>query len=131
MQEEPGFSVTLWSTDVFAMTDFLQKVAGLAVHERHPGYAALATDAARIMVHADEAYQGHPWYQALAREGVARGLGAELRFRVANLDASYARARALGALVIAPPYEMDGARECQLMGPDSYLISLWQPSDLP
>lgn len=126
MQQEPGFSVTLWSTDVFALADFLERVAQLKVHERHPGYAVLETDAARIMIHADEAYQGHPWYEALAREGVARGLGAELRFRVRDLAGAYAKARGMGALVIAPPYEMEGARECQLMGPDSYLISLWE-----
>lgn len=130
MDESP-FSVTLWATDVFALADFLQVVAGATMEQRHPGFALLRAGPVTLMVHADEGYRGHPWYEALAREGVARGIGAELRFRVSDVDAAFSAARSLRALPIAPPYEGEGARECIVMGPDSYMFSLWQPTDVP
>jgi catechol 2,3-dioxygenase-like lactoylglutathione lyase family enzyme len=129
--DESAFSVTLWATDVFALAGFLEDVAGATVEERHPGFALLRAGPATLMVHADEAYRGHPWYEALAREGVARGIGAELRFRVADVSAAFSRAVGGGALSIAPPFETEGARECIVMGPDNYLFSLWQPSEVP
>lgn len=119
------FGVVLWTTDVPGLTDFLEKVAGLAVEARHPGYASLIANGSRVMIHADEAYRGHPWYNALTREGAARGIGAEIRFRVPDADRAYSDAVHLGAQVITPPYDDGPVRECQVMGPDGFLISLW------
>lgn len=116
----------LWATDVFALADFLERVTGAPVLGRHPGFAELAVGAVRIAIHADEAYRGHPWFDAVTREGVARGIGTELRFEVADIDGAYSAALKLGAQAIAPPYALEGARECTVMGPDGYLISLWQ-----
>jgi len=125
--DEADFGVTLWATDVFAMADFLAHVAGLRVEERHPGYASLRAGEARITVHDDESYRGHPWYEALHREGVARGIGTELRFRVESVSEAFSTALRIGAQSIAPPFEYEGTLECQVLGPDGYVLSLWQP----
>jgi len=125
MTAEGAFGVILWSTDVFALASFLEQVAGLEPGERHPGFASLRAGESTIMVHADEAYRGHPWYRALAMEGVARGIGAELRLRVDDVEAAFSTALRLGGLSVTPPYLDGESHECQVMGPDSYLISLW------
>ena len=125
MTSEGAFGVILWSTDVFALTGFLEQVAGLVVAEKHPGFASLSAGESTIMIHADEAYRGHPWYRALAIEGVARGIGAELRFQVADTERAFAAALRLGGLSVTAPYSEGEGMECQVMGPDGYLISLW------
>ena len=129
--QQPAFGVTLWATDVFKMAGFLERVAGLQVEQRHPGFAQLRAGAAVITIHDDESYRGHPWYDALGREGVARGIGAELRFEVESVQWAFAEALKLGAQSIAPPYEFEGALECQVMAPDGYLCSLWQVWNVP
>lgn len=129
MSRFPRLGLTLWATDVFALADFLEKVAGLPAAARHPGYAAFLGDGLDLQIHADESYRGHPWYDALAREGVARGIGTELRFNVPDVLASYRTALSKGARAIAEPYEFEGAIECQVMGPDGYVLSLWQVWD--
>jgi len=126
MSEEDVLGLILWTTDIEGLARFLQSVAGLNVETLHPGYASLRLDGAQVVLHADEAYRGHPWYDALRREGVARGIGAELRFRVEDVDARYGAALRRGGLAIQAPYDQDGVRECQVMGPDGYVLSLWQ-----
>ncbi len=126
MSADGTFGIILWSTDVFALAGFLEEVAGLDVVERHPGFASLKAGDSTVMIHADEAYRGHPWYQALAREGLARGVGAELRFRVADVGRAFAAAQRRGGLAVTAPY-VDGDREeCQVMGPDGFVLSLWR-----
>jgi len=98
----------------------------MAVVQQHPGFAELDLNGAAILLRDDESYRGHPWYDALRREGLARGVGTELRMRVEDLDASYARAARLGGVGVQAPADVDGSRECQVMGPDGYLLSLWQ-----
>ncbi len=130
MTPSPSFGVTLWATDVFALADFLAAVTGATVEERHPGFAALSRGSATIQIHDDESFRGHPWYDALRREGVARGIGAELRFDVDSTDAAYSEAIRRGAIAIAPPYDYEGRRECLVMGPDGYVVGLWQAWNL-
>lgn len=127
MVDEPSLSVILWTTDISALAGFLQRVIGAVVEALHPGYASLRVGQSTIMLHADESYRGHPWYDALGREGAARGIGAELRFRVPDVPAGYSAALRTGAQAIAPPYDAGGVLECQVMGPDGFLFSLWQP----
>jgi catechol 2,3-dioxygenase-like lactoylglutathione lyase family enzyme len=129
MSEDGGLGLILWTTDIAGLAQFLESVAGLTVEALHPGYASLRIDGSQVVLHDDEAYRGHPWYDALRREGVARGIGAELRFRVADVEASYGAALRKGGLAIQAPYDQDGVRECQVMGPDGYVLSLWQPID--
>jgi len=123
---ESSFGLTLWATDVFATAEFLNRVAGLEIEQRHPGFARLRAGDAVISVHDDESYRGHPWFNALAREGVARGIGTEIRLRVDSTSEAFAEALKRGAQSIAPPYEYEGTLECQVMGPDGYVFSLWQ-----
>ena len=127
LSHESRFGITLWATDPFRLADFLARVAGLEIEQRHPGYASLRADDALITIHDDESYRGHPWYNALSREGVARGIGAELRFQVQDTNRAYSDARALGGQSIAAPFEYEGTLECQVLGPDGYVLSLWQP----
>jgi hypothetical protein len=108
------------------MAGFLERVAGLTVEQRHPGFAELRAGSVLVTVHDDESYRGHPWFDALRREGAARGIGAELRFQVTSVRESFGEALKLGAQSIAPPYEYEGTLECQVMAPDGYLCSLWQ-----
>jgi uncharacterized glyoxalase superfamily protein PhnB len=125
MHHESSLSVVLWTTDVFGLVDFLAAVTGFGVAERHPGYAALDIGGLRLMIHADESYRGHPWYDALRKEGAARGIGAELRFQVEDVEAAYRQALNRGAQSIAAPYNSGQCTECSVMGPDCFLISLW------
>lgn len=125
MPEDQPLSLVLWTTDVFALADFLKAVAGLAIVERHPGYASLRAGNVLLMLHADEAYRGHPWYDALMREGAARGIGAEVRLRVPDVEDAYRAALRLGAQGIAPPYDSGIGLECSVMVFDGFLISLW------
>lgn len=125
------FGVTLWATDVGALANFLARVAGAELVERHPGYASLRLTGCYVEIHADESFRGHPWYEALAREGVARGIGAEFAVRVGDVLAAYRAALQLGAQAIAAPYEFEGRVECQVMGPDGYVFALWQPWESP
>lgn len=126
MEPSEKLGITLWATDVFALADFLEAVGGAETKQRHPGYAELRIGTARVEVHDDESYRGHPWYEALAREGVARGIGAELRIGVNDVQAAYREALKRGAQAIAVPYEYEGRLECQVMGPDGYVLCLWQ-----
>lgn len=126
MPGESTFGVSLWATDVFALADFLQAAASLTIEQKHPGYALLRAGDSVIQVHDDESYRGHPWFDALRREGVARGIGTELRFQVPSVESAYREALKRGALGIAAPYEYEGSLECSVMGPDGYVLSLWQ-----
>lgn len=125
MHDDGQLSIVLWTTDVAGLANFLREVAGLTLEEQHPGYAALSAGGTCLMLHADEAYRGHPWYDALRRDGAARGIGAELRFRVPDVETAYLAAVHAGAAVIAAPYDSGAGIECSVMGPDGYLVSLW------
>lgn len=129
MTQAPELSLVLWTNDIRGLAQFLEAVAGLQVETIHPGYAVLCAGAAHVTLHADEAARGHPWYEALTREGVARGIGAELRFRVPAVEAAYRMALRLGGLAIEAPCEVDGTRECQVMGPDGYVLTLWEAAE--
>ncbi len=127
MSSDAEFRLILWATDVGALADFLAAVTGAEPVARHPGYAELRAPGCGVEIHADETFRGHPWFHALAREGVARGIGAELIFRVPDVPAAYRVALRLGAQAIAQPYEFEGRLECSVMGPDGYVFGLWQP----
>jgi hypothetical protein len=125
MAEETRFGLVLWSTDIGALSRFLVEVAGLVLIAQHPGFAAMEAEGLRVEIHGDDAYRGHPWYDALRKEGMARGIGAELRVRVDDVERAYRRAIQLGGLVMYQPYVDDGRVECQVLAPDGYLLSLW------
>ena len=126
MTDLHGIDIVLWATDIPALARFLEAAAGMAIEAQHPGYATLSLGASHVTLHADEAHRTHPWFNALSREGVARGIGAELRLPVASVNDSYRKALAQGALSIFAPSEVEGVIECQVMGPDGYLFSLYE-----
>jgi hypothetical protein len=72
MTDHEQFGVVLWTTDVTTLCEFLVDIAGMAVDQHIPGYASLRVNGAHIFLHSDEVYRGHPWHDALVREGVAR-----------------------------------------------------------
>lgn len=120
-------SIVLWATDLNGFAAFLTEVAGATLQTRHPGFASLTLEGAEIQLHSDESYPGHPWREALASEGAARGIGAEVRVRVNAIDARHRRAIEMGCVSIQPPHDDGTARSCQVMGPDGYFFTLWEP----
>jgi hypothetical protein len=119
-------TLVLWASDVPALARFLETVAGGVAEARHPGFAALQLGNSRVEVHADESYRGHPWYDALGREGIARGIGAELRVQVEDVEETFAAALRAGVTTIHGPMSTGESYECAVMGPDGYLFSFWR-----
>ena len=127
VDETPVVSIALWTTDIPALSGFLSEVAGLAVIEEYPGYARLQAWNAEIELHGDDdADRRHPWYAALKREGAARGIGAEIRFQVPDLERAFTLALRRGALSIRPPTPAGDMDLATVMGPDGYFFTLWQ-----
>jgi catechol 2,3-dioxygenase-like lactoylglutathione lyase family enzyme len=123
----PQLGLVIWTTDIAAVSRFLAEVAGLEVVEEFPGYAKLHAWNAVVELHGDDdAGRQHPWYGALAREGAARGIGAELRIRVRDVDAAFAAALRLGAQSIQAPAEVGRHYQATVMGPDGYFVTLWE-----
>ena len=76
---------------------------------------------AEVQLHADHAYDAHPWYPRLAG-GEARGLGAELRLLGLDPESIEERARRLGVKVLKPVTERGhGWREVMVEDPDGYV----------
>ncbi len=127
MEPVPQIGLVLWTTDLAAMARFLVQVAGLEIVEDFPGYVRLHGWNAVIELHGDDdADRRHPWYGALAREGAARGIGAELRIKVAAVDTAYQSALLSGAQAIQAPTEVGPAYQATVMGPDGYFLTLWE-----
>ena len=122
-----ALSIVLWATDLNGFATFLTDVVGATLSTRHPGFAALTVDGAEIQLHSDESHAGHPWREALANEGAARGIGTEVRVRVGAVDERHQRAVAMGYVSIQRPHDDGTGRTCQIMGPDGYFFTLWEP----
>ena len=125
--QQGALSIVLWATDLDGFTAFLTEAVGATLEMRHPGFAALAVEGAEIQLHADESFAGHPWREALANEGAARGIGAEVRVRVDAVDARHGKAVEMGYVSIQRPHDDGTGRTCQVMGPDGYFVTLWEP----
>jgi catechol 2,3-dioxygenase-like lactoylglutathione lyase family enzyme len=121
------FGLVLWTTDISSLAGFLAEVGGVTVVAQHPGMAELDAGGVHLTLVEDEADRGHPWWDALSQDGIARGVGVILRFEVADVLDAYATAQDLGGGAVLPPHDLEGTRECQVLGPDGYLCSLWQP----
>ena len=117
----PGFSVNLLVADIARSVAFYRDVLGCEVRYSDPDFAALRLGSLDFMLHADHAYDGHPWSERLHRER-RRGLGAELRLFGVDPDAAVARARQAGAVVSLPATDKaHGWREAWLEDPDGYV----------
>lgn len=119
----PKFSVNLLVRDVQASLPFYRDVLGAKVHYADDDFAALSLAGAEFMLHADHAYDHHPLHKYI--EGVEarrRGLGAELRVMGVDPDATEARAKSAGAIIVQPAADYPhGWRDVMLADPDGYV----------
>lgn len=115
-----SFTVNLLCSDIAKSIGFYTAVLGANVVYSDCDFAALRLKGLEFMLHADHAYDHHPWYAELAN-GVRRGLGAELRLFHVDPDDVERRARAFGANILqtaqAKPH---GWRDLIVVDPDGY-----------
>ena len=117
----PRFTVNLLSANLERSTRFYAEVLGARIVYRDPDFIALELAGVAFMVHADHAYDHHPWSARLSRERTGRGLGAEIRLLGLDPDAIEARARAHGATVLQPPQDKPhGWRHAIVCEPEGY-----------
>ncbi|HEY2050437.1 MAG TPA: VOC family protein [Caulobacteraceae bacterium] len=116
----PQFMVNLIVRDVGLSLEFYRQVLGAHVHYSDPDFAAIRVLGAEMMLHGDHTYEGNPWSDSL-RNGVARGLGAELRLLGVNPDEVAERARARNALFKEVAVRGHGWREVMVRDPDGYV----------
>ena len=117
----PAFTLNLLVADIARSIAFYREVLGCEVRYSDPDFAAMRLGELDFMLHADHAYDGHPWAGRLGRER-RRGLGAELRLFEVDPDAAVARARQAGAVVLLPATDKPhGWREAWLEDPDGYV----------
>ena len=122
-----GFSVNLLVRDVEAAVHFQRQVLGAHVEYVDPDFAAVRFGDAHWCLHADHTYRDHPLHGSLD-EGLARGIGAELRLHGRDPDQAEAEARRLGYTVLAGAIDKPhGLREAYIIDDDGYL---WVP-DVP
>lgn len=117
----PPFSINLIVRDIEASLRFYREVLEAFVHYADVDFGALKVGGAEVQLHADHAYDAHPWYPRLAG-GELRGLGAELRVLGLNPEAIEERARRFGAKVVKPVTERGhGWREVMVEDADGYV----------
>jgi uncharacterized glyoxalase superfamily protein PhnB len=117
----PEFTVNLLVRDLDASLAFYRDVLSATCHYADPDFAAMRVGGLEFMLHADHAYDQHPWYERL-QSGERRGLGAELRLLGIDPDDVERRARAHGAPVVRPVTERGhGWREVMVEDPDGYV----------
>lgn len=123
----PRFTVNLVVRDIPVAIEFYKTVLGAAVIYSDIDFAALHLHGLEFMLHADHAYDHHPWYARLAAEG-RRGLGAELRLFAGDPDAIEARARKFGATILQASQDMPhGWRDVIVADPDGYAWAVGVP----
>ena len=124
----PPFCVNLIVRDVPRSISFYTTVLDASVHYFDPDFAAIRVLGQELMLHADHAYDGHPWNDRLSRTG-DRGLGAEMRLFGVDPDAVEARAKEAGATVVVPVADKShGWREVMVADPDGYLWAAGRPN---
>ena len=122
----PQFCVNLIVRDVPRSMTFYSTVLDASVHYFDADFTALRVLGQEFMLHADHAYDGHPWYGSLSGDN-NRGLGAEMRIFGMDPDAVEARAREAGATVVVPVADKGhGWREVMVADPDGYLWAVGQ-----
>ena len=107
----PRFTVNLLVRDISESIGFYKTVLDAAVIYFDADFAALNLHGLEFMLHADHAYDHHPWYSRLVTSE-RRGLGAELRLFAGDPDVIEARARKFGAAILQPSQEI-GRASCR------------------
>jgi catechol 2,3-dioxygenase-like lactoylglutathione lyase family enzyme len=124
----PVFTVNLIVSDIARSTEFYTKVLGAKVVYSDCDFAALRLKELEFMLHADHAYDHHPWYPELT-SGRRRGLGAELRLFHTDPDEFEQRAREFGATILQTAQEKPhGWRDVIVADPDGYAWAVGVPS---
>ncbi|MDP6691315.1 MAG: hypothetical protein QF384_17615 [Alphaproteobacteria bacterium] len=119
-----GLGINLVVRDVPAALAFQTEVLAAEIVHSDPDFAAIRTENAEWMLHADHTYSDHPLKGSLD-EDLARGIGAELRLYGRDPDMAEARARELGYEVLAGALDKNhGLREAYIIDQDGYL---WVP----
>jgi catechol 2,3-dioxygenase-like lactoylglutathione lyase family enzyme len=127
----PAFTANLLVRDVEASVRFYRDVLGVTVQYADPDFAALSVAGHEFMLHADHAYDTHPWYAALV-SNERRGLGAELRLMGHDADEVERRAEASGAVVLrTAATKGHGIREVIVEDPDGYAWAVGSLTDAP
>jgi len=123
----PKFSVNLLVRNVERSLPFYRDVLQAVVHYADQDFAALELQSTQFMLHADHAYDQHPYFERLRAPGL-RGTGAELRVMGIDPDQAEERARTSGMKVIQPAKDFPhGWRDVMLEDPDGYLWAVGVP----
>jgi uncharacterized glyoxalase superfamily protein PhnB len=127
----PTFMANLVVRDIERALPFYRDVLEGVIHYYDVDFAAIKVGTAELMLHADHAYDRHPWYQGLL-SGERRGLGAELRLFGVDPDAVETRARRAGVTVVHPATTMGhGWREVHVQDADGYVWAVGVPAPKP
>ena len=118
----PGVGVNLLVPDVTEMAVFCREVLGAAIVYADEDFAAIELAGSTFMLHADHTYRDHEMTGVIPSEGV-RGAGIEIRLYGVDPDATEARARQFGAVILSGSMDKPhGLRECHVVGPNGYVF---------
>jgi len=119
-----ALTVNLLVADVAAALRFATGVLGARSVYSDADFAVVAAHGAEWMLHADHAYDRHP-FRERANASEARGAGIELRLHGCDPDRAEAAAREMGFLVLASAADKPhGVREAFICDADGYV---WVP----
>lgn len=123
----PFFTVNLLVSDLAKSAAFYTNVLGAKLVYADPDFAAMRLQDLEFMLHADHAYDRHPWHKRLV-SGEGRGLGAELRLFHTDPDALELRARQQGAEILQTSQDKPhGWRDVIVADPDGYAWAVGVP----
>jgi catechol 2,3-dioxygenase-like lactoylglutathione lyase family enzyme len=127
----PAFTVNLLVCDIAKSLAFYTNVLGAQTVYSDCDFAALRLGELEFMLHADHAYDRHPWYARLT-SGERRGLGAELRLFHVAPDEVQERARKFGATILQAAQEKPhGWRDVIVADPDGYAWAIGIATEPP
>ena len=119
-----GLGINLIVRDVTAALRFQAEVLEAEIIHNDRDFAAIRGFGGEWMLHSDHTYSDHPLKGSLD-EGLARGIGAELRLYGRDPDAAEAKAEKLGFDVLAGALDKPhGLRKAYIIDQDGYL---WVP----
>ncbi len=123
----PALTVNLLVREVARSVAFYNEVLEVEVVYADPDFAALRAQGVDFMLHADHAYDDHPW-DARLRDNEGRGLGAEIRLFGVDPDGVEKRANDAGAPVLKGAHDRGhGWREVWVQDPDGYVWAAGAP----
>ena len=120
-----GIGLNLLVRDVFAEIVFLETVFEMRAHQPTADFAILTYGDQVFQLHSDGTYHANPLL-GLLPENPPRGVGLEIRLYDTDPDEAAARARAVGATILAEPLDKPhGLREAYILDENGYA---WVPS---